>query len=64
MCIRDSYDLSAMDRCTYEPIEVPEGSTPVQALKDYTENRDNFAETLKLLAKSVSQSAAGDVEEL
>ena len=58
------YDLSVMDRCTYEPIEVPEGSTPVQALKDYTENRDHFAETLKLLAKSVSQSAAGDVEEL
>ena len=58
------YDLAAMDRCTYDAIEVPEGSTPVQALKDYTENRDHFAETLKLLAKSVSQSAAGDVEEL
>ena len=58
------YDLSVMDRCTYEAIEIEEGSTAVKALKEYTSDGTHFSDTLKLLAKSVSQSAAGDIDVL
>ena len=58
------YDLSVMDRCTYEAIEIEEGSTAVKALEGYTSDGAHFSETLKLLAKSVSQSAAGDIDVL
>lgn len=58
------YGLAAADKSTYEAIEVPDGSSPVQALRDFTADRSHFAETLKLLAKSVSQSGAADIDVL
>lgn len=58
------YSLAAADKSTYEAIEVPDGSSPVQALRDFTADKSHFAETLKLLAKSVSQSGAADIDVL
>lgn len=59
------YMLSATDKCTYEAIEIPNPDAPnaaVQALRDFTGNSENFTKTLEMLAKSVSQSAAADIE--
>ena len=65
------YDLSMADKCSYDAIEVEEGLDPVatqdarqRALADYTGNQANFQKVMELLAKSVSQSAAADIEEL
>lgn len=59
------YMLSATDKCTYEAIEIPDPDAPhaaVQALRAFTGDQSNFTETLEMLAKSVSQSAAADIE--
>ncbi|MBQ7024519.1 MAG: VWA domain-containing protein [Akkermansia sp.] len=59
------YMLSATDKCTYEAIEIPDPDAPhaaVQALRSFTSDKANFTRTLEMLAKSVSQSAAADIE--
>lgn len=59
------YQLSATDKCTYEAIEIPDPDTPhaaVKALRAFTGDSANFTRTLEMLAKSVSQSAAADIE--
>ena len=66
------YALSCLDKCTYEAIEVPTTDTTSstntkaiqKAVADYVSNPENFNKTLELLAKSISQSGAADVEEL
>lgn len=65
------YDLSMADKCSYDAIEVEESPDPqatqsarVKALAEYTGNQANFQKVMELLAKSVSQSAAADIEEL
>lgn len=66
------YDLSMADKCSYDAIEVedipdPKATTAdarAKALKDYTGDQANFQKVMELLAKSVSQSAAADIEEL
>lgn len=60
------YELSCLDKCTYEAIEVPEGDMKgtQKAVAEYVSNPQNFNKTLELLAKSISQSGAADVEEL
>lgn len=58
------YGLASADKSTYEAIEVPDDKSPVQALQDFTADESHFTETLKLLAKSVSQSAAADIDVL
>jgi hypothetical protein len=50
-------DLSAMNGLEWEPVGVL-GDNPVQALKDYTSNTDNFRKVMEALAKTVSASAA------
>ncbi|MCH7728989.1 MAG: VWA domain-containing protein [Planctomycetes bacterium] len=51
------YDrLSQIDKSEWEPIDI-EGKNPQQALAEFTSDRENFRETLKQLAKSVSKSA-------
>ena len=59
------YQLSATDKCTYEAIEIPDPDAKdaaVQALRAFTSDQANFTKTLEMLAKSVSQSAAADIE--
>ncbi len=58
------YELSMLDKSNYEAIEVPEGSTPVKALSDFTSDKANFEKTLIMLAKSVSASGSADIEAL
>lgn len=50
-------DLAAMNGLEWEPVGVL-GDNPVQALKDYTSNTDNFRKVMEALAKTVSASAA------
>lgn len=60
--------LAVTDKSEYEEIQVDPSIDPVRArqkaLADYTSDPANFANTMALLAKSVSQSGAADVEEL
>lgn len=66
--IQCHYELSMADKCSYDAIEIDGDNSDMKArqkaLADYTSNPENFSRTLALLAKSVSQSAAADVEEL
>ena len=50
-------ELSAMNGLEWEPIGSLDAD-PVQALKDYTSNQDNFRKVMEALAKSISASAA------
>lgn len=50
-------ELSAMNGLEWEPIGSLD-EDPVQALKDYTSNPDNFRKVMEALAKSISASAA------
>ena len=46
-----------MNGLEWEPIGSLD-EDPVQALKDYTSNQDNFRKVMEALAKSISASAA------
>ena len=50
-------DLAAMNGMEWEPVGKL-GENPVQALRDYTSNTDNFRKVMEALAKTVSASAA------
>lgn len=50
-------ELAALDKAEYEPIAY-EGSSPQQALVEFTADQEHFKETLDALAKSVSASAS------
>lgn len=50
-------DLAAMNGLEWEPVGKL-GENPVQALRDYTRNTDNFRKVMEALAKTVSASAA------
>lgn len=50
-------DLSAVDKCEYEAIDV-DSRGPQRALAEFTSNQDSFRRTMQQLARSVSQSAA------
>jgi hypothetical protein len=53
----ECYDrLSQLDRCEWEPIGEP-GESPQQALAEFTSDQQNFRNTMKQLAASVSKSA-------
>ena len=52
------YDrLSLLDKSEWEPISI-DGKDPRTALSEFTSDQENFRNTLKQLAKSVSKSAA------
>ena len=53
----DYVDLSAMNGLEWEPVGAL-GANPVQALRDFTNDADNFRKVMEALAKSVSASAA------
>ena len=58
------YDLAALDKSVYEPIEYDETvkNDAVIKLREFTSNTSNFMRTLEALAKSVSQSGSADIE--
>lgn len=62
-------ELSAADKCVWHDIGDPEAilndpKAAVNALRDYTSDMNNFTETLKALAKTITQTAAGEADEL
>lgn len=58
------FDLASADSCVYNEIEydTADKKGPVKALREFTSNKENFLKTLEQLAKSVSKSAAADIE--
>lgn len=53
-------DLAQAQRCKYEAIEVLPGESPVDALARFTGDASAFANTMKMLAASVSDSVAAE----
>jgi hypothetical protein len=57
----DLHELSKADKCEYNTID---GDSPQEALEEYTKDIKNFEETMKAIAKSITQSANTDTEVL
>jgi hypothetical protein len=49
-------DLSAMNGLEFDPVGKL-GENPVQALRDYTSNADNFRKVMEALAKSIATAS-------
>lgn len=53
-------DLATMDKCVYEAIDVPDGKSAPEALRDFTKDKANFTRVLEQLAKTVTASGSAD----
>ena len=58
----DCYDdLAEVQHCKYEAIDVPSGESPVAALARFTGDHTAFANTMRMLAASVSDSVSAEL---
>lgn len=56
--------LAKVEKSRYQPVGSVDPNNPtaaVEALRDFTSNKENFQEVLTMLAKSVSQSSVADL---
>jgi hypothetical protein len=50
--------LGEMDKAEWNPVPVPAGSSPPDALKSFASDKENFQKILDMLAKTITQTAA------